>query len=364
MWAKTTYGNIAAFAALVIISCGEPLAPAATSWHWIATVDPNFDYGRKIAADGNVVYIPCPGMEERPYGRIKKYDNGTLTDAYIPALNGASSVSFTGISVSVKSGWALGSRYYRSGEESHNVPFLVKYADGQWRAENEIEIELEADDYPEAVIAAGVNSCYLIGSLSDERIHKYFYKYDNGVTRRVTAFGGIDAAAYDVPANVVYALAANKGCEDVWISVDAGAHWIHEKNVPRPPITAFSNDHVAAAVAADGSLYVTLETEDPPGLVVYRRTGAPGAGTYELSAYCTANGTIGNGEPADIAIHTHGRILVVGSKTSVYFDGREWHEEELPQKNTFLCITAAPAGFFAVARDGMGSSDNELLYHP
>jgi len=360
--ARLTLGIVTAVAVWVL-SCGTPLGPGPASWQARATVDAYFDQDLfKVAVDGDAVFFPYRPSEESRTGGIKKYDNGVITDAYVPALNGAKYASIVSVAISPQSGWALGYRGYETGGNNlRYVPFLVKYGNGVWPAGNELEFERISEDFPMAVVPVGPDSCYLLGEGRSAVTPKKLYTYQDGTLTEIPLIE-VNTLVYDAAAGVTYSLACKGNRIDVMLSVDGGAHWTYEGLWAEAPVNGYSAGYVAAAVAPGGALYVFSRTDNPGGTVVYRRTGIPGSGIYEMCGYYPTGPYAGFA--SGMAVANDGRVLVVGDETSIYYDGAEWREELLPDKNDFWCVAAGASGFYAIGRNGTGSSDTQLFYHP
>jgi hypothetical protein len=316
----------------------------------------------KVTADGDAAFFPYYAGSENYNGGIKKYENGALTDAYVPDRKGADSAGVITIGIGVKSGWALGGRMYKRGDEYITLPFLVQYDGGRWAAENEFPVDLGPDDFPLGIVPVEADSCYLLGEGFTVNVPRKLYRFENGI---VTKIAGVEAnaVAYDAATATTYALAGKGNVVDVMISNDGGASWTTETLAAAPPVNAFNTGGIYAAVGGDGVLYICSRTKDPLGTVVYRRTGAAGSGQYEMCGYYPLGPYAGN-YAYGLAVDGRGHVLVVGDQTSIYYDGDEWREEELPDKNDFFTVAGGNSGFYAIAINGMSSADTQLLYHP
>jgi hypothetical protein len=356
-----------AILAVAVLSCGEAIDPAPPSWQTLATLRVYFETDiMKVAVDGNAAYFPYWITSENYNGGIKKYQDGVLTDAYVPELKGADYAGVTNIAIGPKSGWAVATRRYTRastlGGENAPVLFLVKYENGRWAGENEFPVDLGSDDFPLGIVPKDSDSCYLLGSGDSVRVPRKLYKFENGV---VNVIPGVEANAfaYDAATKTTYALAGRADRIDVMVSADGGASWTSETVVAEAPVNTFNTGYVYAAVGGAGVLYFCGRTKDPGGTAVYRRTGAAGAGRYELCGYYPL-GPYAGMEAYGLAVDGRGHVVIVGRKTSICYDGVEWREEELPNKNDFYAVAGGDAGFYAVAINGMGNADTQLLFHP
>ena len=351
--------------AVVLLSCGLPLGPGSATWYVLADLDVFFatDY-MEVATDRDAAFFPYRISWGNPNGGIKKYENGTLVDAYVPDLKGACSASVVNLAIGPKSGWAIGAREYipRTGTEIFYAPFLVKYGEGRWAGETEYPVDLGPDDFPMGIVPAEADSCYLLGAGFTANVPRKLYKFENGVVTAIPAVEA-NAVAYDAGTATTYALAGKGDRIDVMVSTDGGSSWTTETLTAAPPVNGFTTGYIYAAVGGDGVLYVCARTSNPMGTVVYRRTGAVGSGQYEMCGYYPVGPYAGR-YVYGLAVDGRGHVLIVGEKTSICYDGSEWREEELPDKNSFFTVAGGNSGFYAIAINGMPSADTELLYHP
>jgi hypothetical protein len=336
------------------ISCGAPLGPAPYAWQTLATF-PGGQYDIvSLAADGEAAFFAL--KKEGLSHTILRYLDGVITEVFVIDLKGADRAMIKDIAIAKGSGWAVGARGY-SGEGPGN-PFLIQYENRRWR---EVEIKGVAPEivlHKVAPITPG--SCWVLAS---EEWYPYkerfsLWKYERGDLVEYAAVKA-DVIVYDPDIGTTFALVLRDEIY-VFISPDDGVTWFEEKIELPKPWPNYEPDRISAC-AAGGVLYVATSDGDgdPVASTVYRRTGTPGAGEYELLLYCPIGPNFG--EVEGVAVDGLGRVLAVGKWTSAYYDGSSWVQESLPEKNHFYDVTVGATGFYAVADDE--NWNLQLLYH-
>jgi hypothetical protein len=313
-----------------------------------------------VAADGDTVFIPVN------YGGapvIKRYVGGAISDVFALDLKGASSAEITDVAIAASTGWAVGSRRFENenGSLRRFEPFLIKYESHMWR-----EITLQGV-FPGGELTAvepiGFNSCWLL--FAKRKLENFepttLWKYDSGTAKEFPSVIA-DAVSFDALTQTTYASKLRAGGVQILVSTDGGAIWTEERPDLKSP--SYTQDAVwVVTTAADGALYLATQRWDVGFGALYRRTGPPGAGEYELLIYCPVGPHFTVIEA--VAVDGRGRILGVGAFTSVYYDGARWAQEYLPDKNSFSGVALGRAGYYAVAANGMSETPTyELLYHP
>jgi hypothetical protein len=163
--------------------------------------------------------------------------------------------------------------------------------------------------------------------------------------------------AYDADAKIFYAIPRKKGYEvEVAITADRGSSWVYEKAVLECiPGAGLENAVIFPATVYRGDLYFVT------GTAIYKRTGAPGAGQYELVFFSNLGPYF---RFVDDLAADGMRLMGTGVDTCLIYDGERWQMERLPYEHTsFNGLGAAPTGFYATARTE-NTDKFELLFHP
>jgi len=342
------------------LTCGAPLAPATYSWRVITTFLGGRYSGEDIAAVRDAIFFAVLG----PDGdiTIRRYVNGEVKSVFVVDLKGAKYAVIKDIAAAGTNAWAVGWREFEINDYAgwRLEPFLVKFDGVNWS-----EINVQSILPPgELINVAPINgrSCWLIfragtfGNFGNNTL----WLYDKGVLKEFPQITNIEVVTYDAETRTTFGLASPNGGH-IFVSGDGGASWVEEVAKLPTPWPNYRPDKVTALARA-GVLYVaTTDTDGTPFAgAIYRRSGPPGRGYYELLFSCPANANFGG--IASIAADDRGRILAVGKWTSAYYDGSRWTLEELPDRNDFYDVTVGNDGFYAVANDE--NWNLEILYHP
>jgi hypothetical protein len=356
LWA----GGVAVFVAL---SCGEPLGPLSNSWQKVAI----FEEGRGLVVEGvavadGKVYVaamrggPPPELVVFVYGEGNIEVDWVLPDAGYDGCMG-------GIEAWRDVIWA-GGTFTVGDEPLKYVPFLIRNDGSGWNS-----VELGA--YPGfggvgRIYPISHDVCWLLtNETRPEPLYGSLTLYDRGTLRKFPQFPYV-TAAYDAAAGALYVIPAREtGPVEVAITVDRGKTWVYEKaRLESFPGADPARGLILHTAVYGGELFfvVTWETAWPKGTAIYRRTGAPGAGQYEIVFFSnlgpyfrtlddlTADGT---------------RLMGVGVDTCLIYDGERWQMERPPYKLvSFNALGAAPVGFYATARNDETNGPLELLFHP
>jgi hypothetical protein len=187
--------------------------------------------------------------------------------------------------------------------------------------------------------------------------------YENGALRAFPAFTSV-TGAHDAQADIFFAINRKKGYEvDMAITADRGASWAYENAVlERIPAAGLENAEIFPAVVFRGDLYFALRTPySGTWTAIYKRTGAPGAGQYELVFFSNLGPYF---RTVDDCAADGMRLMGTGVDTCLIYDGERWQMERLPYEHTsFNGLGAAPTGFYATANNET-SGELELLFHP
>ncbi len=274
-----------------------------------------------------------------------------------------------------RSGWAVGVKE----ENSNWGPLILRREQGTgvW---TEVNINGNLNSAViSTVLPINEDKCWLL--LDD---HYYSGEHDGVLAK----YSGGELTAYDalgpvtavypytryIPRTLLYALTyAEDGyaageVPKMYVSADEGASWYVE---PVPRDYGLGRKVMRSWVRGNfgPTVYVVAEFDNGAWGVI-KRTGAPGAGEYELvflaypGPYFTdLNGVAFRDAPSDpYGISVDG--VAVGKDTTVVFDEGNVYFEKLPYASELSCVIPnLGTGYFAVGKsEPFGSYD--LLYHP
>jgi hypothetical protein len=353
-------------AIFVLLCCGEALGPLPNSWHKKAEFEvtaAGFTV-EDLAVTAGGVYAAI-SRHGPPVGlAIVVYRGGRFEDDWI-LPNAGICGRFRGIAGIGSTLWAAGTR--TEGEvEPRYLPVLLRHAGAGWQ-----EVDLGSSTsfggigrvYP-----ISKNACWLLTGEEDPGPwYGALALYDNGSLRTFPQFRDV-TAAYDAATDTLYVIPDREGSATVEVAItrDRGASWVYEKTVPEsfpgadPDRTAI----LPPIIYRDELIFALSPAEFRGGTwtSIYRRTGAPGAGVYEMVFFSN----LGEYFRAidDMAVDNSPRLVAVGIDTCLLYDGAEWRMETLPYKRTsFNALAAGDVGFYATARNET-TEKIELLYHP
>jgi hypothetical protein len=154
----------------------------------------------------------------------------------------------------------------------------------------------------------------------------------------------------------------------VYISADGGASWA-EETLPEDIVQGREISRAYAGGGFGPDVYILAECGNNAWAVI-RRTGAPGAGEYELAflayggPYFTTLNSIAFRNPHSPPRGVSADGVAVGRETSVVFDEGNVYLEKLPYAlDLSRVIPYGGNGFFAVGKNE-AFGGYELLYHP
>lgn len=373
-WQRATRAVVAAggVAFFILLSCGEPLGPAPNSWHKEAEF--NEDPGTNIESlcvAGRRVYVAItrPSIpasvrcEETNELAILIFRGGRLEDDWVLSKAGIGG-RMGGLGKIGSVLWAGGTRT-EGNEEILHFPVLVRNTGSGWR-----EVDLSSNPgfggigrvYP-----VSGDACWLLtGDEDPGPWYGSLVLYDKGALRRFPAFSYV-TAAYDADAETLYVVRRKKGdVLETAITRDGGSSWVYEKTVLKPfPGADIAKADILPPIVYRNELILALTPVYSRGgtwTAIYRRTGAPGAGQYELVFFSNLGPYFRAIEA--MAADNSPRLMGVGIDTCLVYDGRNWVLETPPYKLTsFNAVAPADVGFYATARNET-TEKMELLFHP
>jgi hypothetical protein len=188
--------------------------------------------------------------------------------------------------------------------------------------------------------------------------------YENGGLRKFPGFTDV-TAAYDDPADTLYIIPDREGSStaEVAITRDRGSSWVYEKAVLKAiPGADVNKADILPPMVYRNDLYFALRPASSGSwTAIYKRTGAPGAGKYDLVFFSNLGPYF---RFVDEFAADGTRLMGTGTDTCLIYDGERWQMERLPYEHTsFNGLGAAATGFYAAA-DNETSGELELLFHP
>ena len=354
-------GGVAVF---VLRFCGEPLGPLTNSWQKEAEFEENFAAkveGLAVTAGGVYAAITRNGSPNKL--AIVVFREGRFYDDWVlPNAGFCGRMRDLGKIGTVL--WAGGTRMEENGEIRY-FPVLVRNAGSGWQ-----EVDLGPNPgfggigrvYP-----VSKDACWLLTGEEDPGPwYGSLVLYDNGALRPFPGFPYV-TAAYDAAAETLYVIPDRKGeTVEVAITRDRGSSWVYEKAV----LKAFPGADVTRAcilppVVYRQALIFALSASHEGGgtwTAIYRRTGAPGGGEYEMTFFSNLGPYFRAVE--EMAVDNSPRLIGVGVDTCLVYDGADWRMERLPYEHTsFNALAAGDVGFYATAYNET-TEKLELLYHP
>ncbi len=359
LWA----GGVAVF---IVLSCGEPLEPLANSWQKKAEFEVTAEgfTVEDLAVTAGGVYAAIWRHGPPVELVVVVYRDGRFEDDWV-LPNAGIGGRFRGIAAIGSALWAGGTR--TEGEvEPRYFPVLLRNAGAGWQ-----EVDLGSSPGVGGigrVYPISENACWL---LTGERDPGPWYGtlalYDNGSLRTFPQFRYV-TAAYDAAADTLYVIPDRKGSAPVEVAItrDRGSSWVYEKTVLESfPGADPARTSILPPIVYRHELFFVLSPAEFHGgtwTSIYRRSGAPGAGVYEMVFFSNLGPFFRQVDR--MAVDGSPRLVAVGIDTCLVYDGAEWRMERPPYKLTsFNALAAGAAGFYATARNET-TERLELLYHP
>jgi len=219
----------------------------------------------------------------------------------------------------------------------------------------EVPLEsVEGENITQVVLSR--QACWLlIGTTGPTGGELYKYKGEGAVEKQDGLPYFASVAASPKGDTVFGAAYVSHGRYNAVMSFDGGASW----RIEEIPFIGqgFEIMFVDAGCAAAGELYFYVKFEGR-GAGILRRSGSAADGEYDGVFYMPA------GDFTAAAAADDGRIMAVGAKTSVIFDGSNWQAEQLPYPLDFRSVIAAPGGGFLALGYNEAVWQREILYHP
>ena len=236
----------------------------------------------------------------------------------------------------------------------------------------EIPVEVEQIDSLWDVFAVNETDCWVLGSDAEDD-HIVIMKYVDGKWTRYDCVNNIETAAYCPRSGVLYVVCDYGGAEGpIWklaITADSGVTWAVEEIKLNTGLFEFRglSNWYKAFYAVDGALFFSAEVEfngEKYKGAIIKRTGAPGAGVYEL-AFCSNTGPYFWDVRALVFKDEHNG-MALGQETSVVYDDPDWVLEMVTGQDYFYVFDLAavgPNGYWAIT-DPPSQLPPHLLYHP
>ena len=386
MWRVATRAAVAVggVAFFILLSCGEPLAPVEPGWVTVGVLPLESRSGvNSIYARGGPVWAVAyeyvyPGPVTR--AKIISYaDRQFLVEYESPPEYEYAELADIAFVRYGEKGWAVGGK----SENNEWGPYMLKYDyvlayDGRalgWK-------EVRLDGFRERALSA-------VMPINDEEIwvlidDNYYSgdhdgllaKYTGGEFKVYNELGPVTAVYPYTRYSpmTLYAVSYAQGgyapgeLPKVYISADGGASWA-EETLPEDIVQGREISRAYAGGGFGPDVYILAECGNDAWAVI-RRTGAPGAGEYELAflayggPYFTTLNSIAFRNPHSPPRGVSADGVAVGRETSVVFDEGGVYLEKLPYAlDLSNAISFGGNGFFAVGKN-QAFGGYELLYHP
>ncbi len=369
-WHRATRALICAggVALFILLSCGEALGPVSNSWRKVAEFEGAIGWkieGLTVTPGGVYAALWRPGTPTKLRGytselAIVTYRGGRLEDDWVLRDAGEGSCMY-GLDIIGSVVWAGGTRSEK-GKPINYFPLLVRNIGSGWH-----EVDLGPSPGFRGigrVYPVSEDVCWVLtGDRDPGRWYGSLVLYENGALRKFPTFRYV-TAAYDAGAHTLYVIRRTKGpVIEVAITRDMGASWTYESAMLKPfPGVDLTKKVILPPQIYRSDLYFVVEPgEKGAGTSIYRRTGAPGAGEYELVFFTNLGPYF---RSVDYLAADDTRLMGTGVDTCLIYDRERWLMERLPYEHTsFNGLGAAPTGFYATA-DNETSGKLELLFHP
>jgi hypothetical protein len=257
-------------------------------------------------------------------------------------------------------GWAVGGRWVFTDGGSDTEPIIIVKKKGVWE---EMQLPGSGLGWINKVFPINADDVWLLAADFRSEIGGTLFKYEAGAVREFPEFRFV-LAAYAPEADILYVLKSRgTGKEELFITEDRGDTWVKE-SISLPLPGGYKNEGVKRIYAVNDQVFFVSDLEGT-GNCIHERFGPPGDGVCKLLY-------LSNWSPYflninDLSYSAGGTISAVGDKTSVFFDGAEWINEELPYPVIFKRITycaGGAGGFFAAGNNEAIPDRPELLFHP
>jgi hypothetical protein len=346
---------------LSLLSCGEPIGPVSNSWHKVAEFENGIGLRiAGIAVSGGDVYVAATRGSPRELV-IFVYRGGRLEEDWVLPDAGTDGHIYGPARVNSVL-WVGGTRTEGTGPLKY-FPILTRNTGSGWR-----EIDLGSDPgfggigrvYP-----VSDEVCWLLTGEDDPGPwYGSLVLYEKGALREFPRFTYV-TAAYDAAADTLFVIPDREGsaAAEVAITRDRGSSWVYEKAVLKAiPGADVEKADILPPIFYRNDLYFALRPASSGSwTAIYKRTGAPGAGKYELVFFSNLGPYFRFVE--DFAADDT-RLMGIGTDTCLIYEGERWQMERLPYEHTsFNGLGAAASGFYATA-DNETSGELELLFHP
>jgi hypothetical protein len=316
------------------------------------------------ARNDGAVFISSNSYWSEAPSAVYKYENGELSaDFGVPY-----DWSFFGISSHLGSVFAVGTKK-TSVKPLVRAPYMVHNSGAGWV---EIPVEVEQVDSLWDVFAINGTACWAIG-FDNDRDCSVLLKYAGGEWTWYDCVSNIETAAYCPRSGVLHVLCDYGSVgSPVWklaITADSGVTWAVEEiklNTGSLEFRDLPNNN-KTFYAVDGALFFSAEVEfngEKYEGAIIKRTGAPGAGVYEL-AFCS-NTAPYFWDVRAIAFKDEHNGMALGQETSVVYADPDWVLEMATGHDYFYVFDLAavgPDGYWAIT-DPASHLPPHLLYHP
>ncbi len=249
--------------------------------------------------------------------------------------------------------YAVGT-YKTSEPRTKRTPYMVAFdqSHNEW---NEVPLEPVEGESITQVVHSGRAWWLLIGTTGPTGGRLYKYRGEGAVEKQDGLPYLASVAASPKGDTIFGAAYAPHSRYNAVMSFDGGASWrVEEIPFITPGVDVMFVD---AGCAVAGELYFYVRFERGAAGIL-RRSGSATDGEYEVVFYMPL------GDFTAVAAADDGRIMAVGAKTSVIFDGDNWQAEQLPYPLNLRHVVAAPGGGFFALGYNEAVSQREILYHP
>jgi hypothetical protein len=334
----------AALAALVVLSCGEPLG--ATGFAWVKKADAPFAWYLHAVGPKGVYGIYNDDNEN--VGRLFVFNGSQFLVDYEVAGE-MRDVGFAG-----DAGFLS---YTLNPHTEQEEAVLTQLKGGTWT-----EV-LRAPAYEAfwTVSPINANACWLAGTKQNGASHLLRYEGGHLVDYGDGMSPDPELVAYSPGNNTFYAITPiNESTAEVvvWATSDDGSSWRRETwTVPG----GYEINNITDVTTSPEALYITcrLTAGDWEYYAVVKRSGPAGDGEYEFVFITwTSPETFALDEAA---FRDDGHGVAVGLGGSVYYDAPEWRREAtIPYLHLYHPVADPGGGFWCTSSIYGGS----LLWHP
>jgi hypothetical protein len=357
MWRLATRAAAAVAAVAFLLaaaSCEESptsaLAPAA----WVPMAVIPGDYSAQAIASNYLDGVLAAGSyyDENYVGHaaILRYRGGAF-DVEFMSPNDAGEVILYDMDAAGR--YAVGT-YDAHERHTDPRPYMLAF-DQSYVVWREVPLEpVEGENMTQVVLSR--RACWLlIGTTGPTGGRLYKYKGEGAVEKQEGLPYFASVAASPKGDTIFGAAYAPHSRYNAVMSFDGGSSWRIEEIPPIGQGLRVMFVNAGCAVGQDLYFYVQFERG---GAGILRRSGSPTDGEYKVVFYMPV------GNFTAVAAADDGRIMAVGAKTSVLFDGANWQAEQLPYPLNFRGVIAAPGGGFFALGYNEAVWQREILYHP